>query len=319
MMLIRLLAAFALCAVGLTSALAQSFPNRPITLVMPYAAGSNVDAMVRSVASEAAKTLGAQIVVENKPGALARLGVDQLRRAPPDGYTLTVASDGLVVTQPVADPEFKFEAGRDFTPISLIASFPLVLVANPSVPARDIQSLIAHARANSGKLNMAGGPGSISHFAFERFNRLTGGHITFIPYKDSSVAIPDLIAGRIDLVFSGSLVRPHLESGRLVALATTGAKRWEVFPQLPTVQESGVDMTTLFWMGIVAPAATPRDVVNRLNQAFSTALRSEVVTRRRQEFGMDAAPSTPEQFTAFIRSEIDAWTPVIQTSGIKVR
>lgn len=298
---------------------AQNFPTKPITLVMPYVAGSNIDIMVRTVATEAAAVLGQPIVVENKPGALTRLGVEQMRRVPADGHLLTIATDGLVVTQPVADPEFKFEAGRDFVPVSLIADFPLVLAANAALPFKDVKGLVAHGKANPGKLNMAGGPGSISQIAYERFNRLTGGNITFIPYKDGSQAIPDLIAGRVDLVFTGSLAKPLVESGKLTGLATTGVARWSVFPQLPTLRESGTDMTTLFWMGVVAPAGTPNDVVQRLNQAFGQALKSDTVTRRATEFGMHSAPNTTDQFAAFIRDEIAVWTPILKASGIKVR
>ena len=315
----RICVAAALLLAWAGSTLAQAFPSRPITLVMPYAAGSNIDIMVRTVATEAGAMLGQPIVLDNKPGALTRLGVEQMRRAAPDGYLLTVATDSLVVTHPVADPEFRFEAGRDFAPVSLIASFPLILVSNPSVPARDVKGLIAYAKSNPGKLNMAGGPGSISHIAFERFNRLTGGNITFIPYKDSSLAISDLITGRVDLVFSGSLAKPLIDAGKLRGLATTGAKHWTVFPQLPTLQEEGVNMTARFWMGLVAPPSTPPEIVAKLNQAFSAALKSETVARKAAEFGMEASPSTPAQFAAFVKSELAAWTPIIQASGIKVR
>ena len=228
----------ALLAAGTASAWGQAFPAKAVTLVMPYTAGSNIDIAVRAVAAEAANALGQPIVVENKPGALTRLGVEQMRRSAPDGYVLAIATDGLVVTQPVADPGFSFEAGKDFAPVSMIASFPLVLVANGKLPFKDVKGLLEYARANPGKLNMAGGPGSISQIAYERFNRLTGGNITFIPYKDSTQATPDLNEGRVQLVFGGSQLKPMIDAGNLVGIATTGSSPWAVFPRLPTLQSA---------------------------------------------------------------------------------
>jgi len=319
MKILRRLCSVALLATAAGSTLAQSFPNRPITLVMPYVAGANIDVVVRAVAAEAGNRLGQPIVVENKAGALSRLGVEQMRRAPADGYVLTMATDSLAVTQPVADPEFRFEIGRDYAPVTFLASFPLVLVANADAPVRDVKGLIAYAKANPGKLNVAGGPGSISQIAYERLNRLTGGNLSFVPYKDTTQALPDLIAGRVDLLFGGSQNKPAIESGKLRGLATTGMTRWQIFPGLPTLQEAGVDMTTFFWIGIVAPPATPKDVVTKLNQAFVAALQTETVAKRMAEFGMSTGATTPEQFAGFIKTELNVWTPVIRAANIKVR
>jgi tripartite-type tricarboxylate transporter receptor subunit TctC len=313
------LACVALLLTTSTKTHAQAFPNRPITLVMPYGAGANMDVVVRAIVAEAAQKLGQPIVVENKSGALSRLGVEQMRRAPPDGYLLTMATDGLAVTQPVADPEFKFEVGRDFAPVTFLASFPLVLVSSAAVPFRDVNGLIAYGKAHPGKLNVAGGPGSISQIAYERLNRLTGGNLNFIPYKDTTQAMPDLMAGRVDMLFSGSQSKPAIDSGKLRALATTGSARWKLFPELPTLQEAGINMTTFFWIGIVAPPATPKDVVAKLNQAFVAALQTEAVAKRMTEFGMSAGATTPEQFADFIKNELNVWGPVIRAANIKVR
>ncbi|HSV77781.1 MAG TPA: tripartite tricarboxylate transporter substrate binding protein [Ramlibacter sp.] len=319
MKLRHLLCSLALFATAATSALAQNFPTKPVTVLMPYTAGSPIDVIVRVVMTEAAPRLGQAIVVENKPGALTRLGIDQMRRAPADGYTLAVTTDGLSVTQPIADPEFKFESGRDYVPVSFLVQFPLLLAANKDVPAKDVKGLIEYAKAHPGKVTVAGGPGSISHIAFERFNRMTGGNMTFIPYKDTNQAFPDMVAGRIDLMFSGVNMRDAIQANMLKGLATTGDKRWIAFPNYPTLQESGVEMTTAFWMGIVAAPGTPKDVVTKLNQAIGAALQSETVLKRMAEFGMSHGPATPEQFDAFIKSELRTWTPIIKAAGIKVR
>lgn len=317
--LLRILGSIAVLAAASTHVLAQSFPNRPITLIMPYTAGSGLDVTVRTVMTEAASLLGQPVVIDNKPGALTRLGAEQMRRASPDGYTLAVTTDGLSVTQPIADPEFKYEAGRDYTPVAFLIQFPLVLAASKGVPFNDVKGLVEYARANPGKLTMAGGPGSISHIAFERFNRLTGGNITFIPYKDTNQAFPDLLAGRIDLVFSGINLRENITSGTLKGLATTGTGRWSAYPDLPSLEEAGVKMTTQFWMGVVAPPNTPKAVVIRLNQAINTALKSEAVGKRLVEYGMRPQPASPEQFDSFIRAELITWAPIIRAAGIKVR
>lgn len=315
----HLLCNLALFAAATTSAFAQNYPTRPVTVIMPYTAGSPIDVIVRAVMTEAGPRLGQSIVVDNKPGALTRLGIDQIRRSPADGYTLAVTTDGLSITQPIADPEFKFESGRDYVPISFLVQFPLVLAANKNVPVNDVKGLVEYVKANPGKVTVAGGPGSISHIAFERFNLMTGGHMIFVPYKDTNQAFPDMVAGRIDLMFSGVNLRDSIQANMLKGLATTGDKRWVAFPGYPTLKEAGVDMTTAFWMGIVAAPGTPNEVVSKLNQAIGAALQSESVLKRMAEFGMAHGPSTPEQFDAFIKSELRVWTPVIKAAGIKVR
>lgn len=300
------------------SAWAQSFPSHPLTFSVPWTPGSNLEILLRALATEVSQQLGQPVILENRPGANQRLPVMGMQKAPPDGHFLANVSDALVVTQTIADPTLKFEAGRDYVPVALLVSFPLVLVSHPSLPFRDMKGLVAYAKANPGKLNLAGGPGSITQITAERMRQLGGFSWTFVPYKDTSVAVPDLLAGRVDLTITGSLIKPIVDTGKLNALATTGPTRWSPFPSVPTLQESGLNMNAAVWYAVVVAPGTPAPVVARLNEAFNAALKSPAVTKRIAEYGYTASTLTSQQFETFIRSEIAAWSPIIKSAGIKM-
>lgn len=306
-------------AVPASSALAQAYPNRPITLAVPFVTGSNVEIMIRAMSAEASKQLGQTVVVENRPGANLRLPILALKKSAADGYTLAIANEALLVSQPIMDPEFKQEVGKDYAPVSFLLSQPLVVAAHASVPFRDLKGLIAYAKANPGKLNMVGGPGSVTQTTAERISQQGNFKWTFIPYKDSQQAMPDLLQGRVDLTITGTIAKPGIDSGKLVGIATTGTARWSPFPELPTLQELGLNMNALTWYAVIAPAGTPADVVRRLNAAYNAAIASPTIAKRMSELGMSPGYAAPEQFESFIRSEVAAWSPIIKAAGITMQ
>jgi len=299
---------------GAVSAAEQAYPLRPITLAIPFVSGANVEVLMRAMSAEVSIMLGQPVLVESRPGANQRLPILALKKAPPDGYFLAGISDALPVTQAIADPDFKLEVGKDFSPVSFLMSFPLVVVAHPGMPFRDIRGLIEYAKANPGKLNFSGGQASSSMIAADRMRALAGVNWASVPYKE---VIPDLLQGRVHLTITGSLAKPHLDAGKLVALGTTGQSRWMLFPDLPTLQESGLNMHVITWFGIIGPAGMPAEIVNRLNAAYNAAIRSPNIAKRLAEFGMSPGYSTPEAFRDFVRSEVVTWTPVIRAAGIR--
>ena len=300
------------------SAWAQAFPSRPLTFSVPWSPGSNLEILLRALATEVSQQLGQPVIVDNRPGANQRLPIMGMQKAAPDGHYLANVSDALVVTQAIADPTLKFEAGRDYIPVALLVSFPLVLVAHPSLPFHDMKGLVAYAKANPGKLNLAGGPGSITQITAERMRQLGGFSWTFVPYKDTSVAVPDLLAGRVDLTITGSLIKPMIDTGKLNALATTGPARWSPFPSVPTLRESGLGMNAAVWYAVVVAPGTPAPVIARLNEVFNAALKAPAVVKRIAEYGYTASTLSPSQFESFIRSEIAAWSPIVKSAGIKM-
>jgi len=298
-------------------AAAQPYPNRPITLAIPFSSGSNVEVLMRAMSAEVSTMLGQTVVVESRAGANLRLPVLAMRKAPADGYFLAGVNDALLVTQTIADPNFKLEPGKDFTPIAFLMSFPLVVVSHPSLPFRDIKGLIDYAKSNPGKINFAGGSGSITQTTSERMRGLAGVDWAYVPYKEGGLVMPDLLQGRVHLTISGSLLKPSIDAGKLIPLATTGQARWSLFPTLPTLQESGLNMFAITWYGIVAPPGTPADIVKRLNTAYNDAIKTPNVAKRLADFGMSPGYPTPEQFESFVRSEVSNWTPIIKASGIR--
>lgn len=296
-----------------------AYPSKPVSLIYPFTPGGGTEQVTRTVMAEAAKFLGQPIIFENRPGANSRQGINAQRGAPPDGYVLSVAIDGLLVSQPLVDPSFRLEPGKDYVPVALLFQSPLALVGHPSLPFRDLKGLIAYARTYPGKLNVAMANASSSHFIAERFRQAAGIEVTFVPYKGSSSALVDLMGGRVDLTFNtGS--KGHVDAGKLVAFATTGNQRWEIMPSVPTLAESGVPVATTIWFALIAHPATPRDVVIKLNGAINHAMKSGTVVRHLEDVGWKSYPAmSQEETTAYIRDEIEAWSPVIRRAGIKLQ
>lgn len=319
--MIRLLALLALAALGLGSnAHAQTFPTKPIRLVVPFAPGGGTDNLMRIVVPEVSASLGQQINIDNKPGGGSVGGTDIVAKAPADGYTI-LASDSAFVTNPGLMKNLPYQTLRDFTGITMMARAPVILVVHPSVPAKTIGELVALAKAKPGTLNYAsGGNGSSTHLAGELLKQVAGIDIVHVPYKGSGPAMNDLIAGQVQMSFSGiSSARQYIESGQLRVLALTGDKRNPALPNVPTFDESGlrgVDAET-YW-GLYAPAATPADVVKILNQHFTKALKSPQLAQRLADLGYETIANAPEAHTPQVKQMIAGWIAIIEKAGIKI-
>jgi tripartite-type tricarboxylate transporter receptor subunit TctC len=300
---------------------AQSdYPTRPITLIVPYAAGGGNDAMARGIAVAMSKILGQQIVVENRGGAGGSIATRQIAKAAPDGYTLGIGGTGTLGVAPTLYPDAGYDPRKDFAPIGLIANSPLVILVHPSVPANNVRELIALAKAQPGKLNYASaGIGSGIHLSTVLFAVTAGIELTHIPYKGTGQALTDVIGGHVKLYFSSPPPAIGLvKSGQLRALAVTGAKRSPVFPDLPTVAESGLPgFEAVLHYGIIAPAGTPRPIVDRLNAALRGALASPEVSNRLALEAAEPMPTTPEEYAADIDREETLWSAIVKKSGAK--
>ncbi len=296
------------------------FPNRPIKLVVGFPAGASSDVVARLVAQKLGENLGQPISVDNKPGAGSSIGADFVAKSTPDGYTLLLATVANAINASLM-PNLSFGMNKDFAPIGLVASVPNLLVIHPSVPARSVKELIAMGRQSPDRLMFASsGNGTGSHLAAELFNSMAEVKMTHVPYRGSPQAVTDLIAGRVSILFSPtSSVLPHIKSGSLVALASTGSHRTSAAPDLPTVAESGLPgYETSVWFGLMAPKGTPKEIVDRLNREL---LKLNVDDKFKQQLttqGIDTKSSSPEQFSDYMKSEIVKWSQVIKSAEVKV-
>ena len=305
-------------ALGL-HAVAQSYPTRTVRIVVPATPGGAIDLIARSLAEKMTQSLGQPVVVENKPGASNNLGTDFVAKSPPDGYTLVIIASSHA-TNKYLFKQMPFDPVKDFEPVVYTHVVPLLLAVNPSVPAKNVSELTAWIKANPDKAVYASsGPGSSLHMAAELFMNMTGTKMHHVPYKGSSAAHPDLLAGRTAMIFDTiTAVQGHVKSGTLRGIAVTTAKRSSAMPDLPTIAESGLpgyDAST--WGGILAPAGTPKDVVAKLNSSINAALKMDDVRSRLMGAGIEIQGGTPEQFAAVIRNEIDKWGRVTKAAGIQ--
>jgi tripartite-type tricarboxylate transporter receptor subunit TctC len=319
----RALSACLLSAALLTSftVAAQEFPSRPVRIVVPFAAGGGVDILTRTLAQHLGERLGQQVLVENRPGAGGNLGVDAVAKAPADGYTLLMATTGTHTINPGLYAKLPFDAERDFKPITLIASVPNLLVVNPTLNVGSAAELIALARSKPGQLSFASfGNGTSNHLSGEMLKTLTGIQVTHVPYKSAPQAVTDLMAGQTAFAFVNMpLALPHVRSGKLKALAVTGARRSAATPEFPTMQEAGVGgFVVESWYGLMAPAGTPDAVVARLHKETLAVLALPEVKEFFAKQGADVVTSTPAEFATTIRSERARWAEVIRTSGARV-
>jgi tripartite-type tricarboxylate transporter receptor subunit TctC len=290
---------------GSSLALAQAYPNKPIRIVVPFTPGSATDIMARIVGEKLGAAWGQTVVVENKPGAGGTVGSAFVAKSEPDGYTLLVVSTGHVVN-PVLYPGLNYDTVGDFAGITPLASLPNVLVVGANSPIKSVSELIAAAKANPGKLNYASaGTGSATHVNAEKFRAITGIQATHIPFKGTPETITETVAGRVDFMFTPVLSSiPMIRDNRMRALAVSTAQRSSALPEVPTVAEAAVPGFVFdFWIGLLAPAKTPRDVVNKLNQEVNKALNQPDVKERMAKLGGEPLPMTPERFDAFIREE----------------
>ena len=317
---LKWLCAAAALALALPAA-AQGYPAKPIRFVVPYPAGGPLDSVARLLAQKVSDSTRQPVVVDNKPGAGGNIGADIVAKSPPDGYTILMGAVATHAINPTLYASIPYDAVRDFTPITQVASTPNVLVVNPSVPAGDVKGFIAYARANPGKLNFgSGSTGSAGHLAGELFNAQAGVKMTHVPYKGAAPAMQDLLGGRIELMFdnlASSLAQ--VKAGKVRALAVTTARRSGLAPDLPTIAESGLpefDIST--WFGVFAPAGVPRDVVDRLHAEFTRALAAPDVREKMLALGAEPVGNRPEEFAAYIRREAEKYARVIKASGAKV-
>ncbi len=307
------------CALPFAAVAADTFPSRPIRLISPFAAGGGNDLLSRTVGLEMSKGLGQAIVVDNRPGANTIVGMEIVAGAPPDGYTMIMTSSTQAINATLY-PKLPYDSLKDFAPISLIASTPLIIAVPPALPVKTIQELITLAKAKpGGVLYPSAGSGNATHLGGELFAVMAGVELTHVPYKGAGLGLNDLIAGRLQTVFATApSVMGFVKSGRLRAIAVTSSKRSALMPELPTVAESGVPgYEASSWYGLLAPAKTPRPVVLRLNAEAKRALAVPEINERLIAQGVDPVGNSPEEFAAYVRTEIIKWAKVIKASGAK--
>lgn len=313
-----------LCAIlGLTAgaaAQAQNYPDRPIKMLVGFAAGGSSDVLARVVANALSQRLGQQIVVENRPGVGGHIAAEAVAHATPDGYTILFGTNGTLGIGPAIYKHLRYDPLKDLAPVGLLHKLPLVLIVNPSVPAKNLKELIADAQANPGKLTFASaGVGSVSHLAGELFKAAAKINILHVPYKGGGAAVPDLLAGRVSMMLETiPNALPMSRSGKMRALAVTTAERSAAAPELPTMAESGLPgFDVSAWTALYVPAGTPAAIVQRLNKETQAIAGEPHYVEQIKKMGTDIAKSTPEGLTEFMRKDIASWTQAVTLSGIK--
>jgi tripartite-type tricarboxylate transporter receptor subunit TctC len=303
------------------AAFAQAYPSKPIRLVVPYAPGGATDIIARAAASELSKTLGQPVTVDNRPGAGGNLGAEIVARSAPDGYTMLMSPSSLHGITPFLYAKLSYDPNRDLAPVIVLASLANVLVVAPTVKAASVDELVAQIRAQPGKFTFASsGNGSTIHLSGEMFKHMLGLDIAHVPYKGSSPAITDLISGQVQLMFDNiPSAIPHIRSGKLRALATTGPKRAVALPDLPTMAESGLaGYESTAWFGLTMPAGTPREIIEKMNAEGQKATRSPEFIKRMNDFGYEIVGGSAELMGTMIQDEVRRWGPVVKASGAKV-
>ncbi|HWI80468.1 tripartite tricarboxylate transporter substrate binding protein [Ramlibacter sp.] len=320
----RILAALtgvALFAAALPGAHAQSWPSRGLKIVVPFAPGGSTDIFARLVGERLATALGQPVVIDNRPGAGGNIGADAVAKAPPDGYTLLMATTGVMAINNAMYRNMSYQAERDLKPVAYIASITNVLIVPADSPLKSVGDVIAAAKAAPGKLSFASsGSGASTHMSAELFRLMTGTELLHIPYKGSGQAMPDVISGRVSMMFEnmpGAV--GHIKAGKVRVLAVTGLQRTPALPDVKTIAESGVPgYESLSWSGIAAPAATPPEVIARLNREINAILASPDMRQKLADQGAEAMGGTPEAFAEHISRERTKWSKVVREAGIAV-
>ena len=311
----------ALAAACFAAGASAEYPEKPIRFVVPQAPGSATDTVSRILAPEMSKFLGQQVVVDNRPGGALTIGIDIVAKAPPDGYTIGMGPIGAMAITRHMVAKLPYNIERDLQPVALVSRGHLLLAVSPSLPVNSVQELIAYAKQNPGKLlNASSSNGSPGHVGGELFKYMTATEIVHVPYKGGAMAINDLIAGHVQVMWESlNSISPHARSGKVKALAVSGARRSPGFPDLPTIAEAGVpgyDAGT--WTGVIAPAGLPRPVLDKLNAAVNAAIRSPLFVERFASIGDEPAGGTPEEFAELIRRDSAKWADVVKRSGAKI-
>ena len=297
---------------------AQNYPNRPLRLILPFPPGGATDILGRIVAQALSEPLGQPVVADNRPGLGGYLGLDLAAKAPADGHTITIASL-VYASGPLMYRKMQFNPAKDLAPITQLSEAPNLVIVNPAVPAKTLKELVEFTRANPGKLNYASsGVGSTLHLSAEMLRKATGMNIVHVPYKGGGgPAMTAVVGGEVQMIVLGPAALPHLQAGRARALAVMSEQRWRVLPDLPTAREAGFDVVVTSWHGLLAPAGTPRPIINRLHQEWAKASARPEVRERIERAGFEPRPSTPEQFAAFLKSESSRWAAIIKEVGIQ--
>ncbi|RDK07410.1 tripartite tricarboxylate transporter substrate binding protein [Cupriavidus lacunae] len=312
------LTALLLCAASIGTAAAQSYPQRPVRLIVPYAPGGSADIAARLVSDAWSKSLGGTIVVENRAGAGGNIGVDAVAKAAADGYTIGLQTVSLAIN-PGLFPRMPYDTLKDLAPIGMVASSQHVLVVNNNVPAKNLQELIAAAKATPGKLTYgSAGNGSTFHMSAELFKSVANVSIVHVPYRGGGPALVDTIAGQVDMSFPVvSAAQQHVQGGKLRALAVTGTRRSPQLPNVPTAAEAGLPGYAFeTWFMVFAPAGTPRPVIDKLNAALNTTLAAQVTRERMLKEGFEPTPTTPEAARQRLEKEMPMWANLIKQRGI---
>ena len=299
----------------------QSFPAKSIRWISPWPAGGANDIFSRAIGQKIAESFGQQVLVDNRPGAAGTIGSDLAAKAPADGYTVVMGSSPTHAIAPALYPALPYDPVRDFAAVTLVGSVPNVLVLHPSVPARNVKELIAVAKARPGKLNFAStGNGTSQHLSAELFKFMAGVDMVHIPYKGTAPALTELVAGQVDLAFENMpALIPHIQAGRLRALAVTPSKRSAIMPELPTIAEAGLPgYDASVWFGVFVPAGTPRPVIDRLHAEILKALQTQDLKSRMVSMGTEVSGMGPDDFSAYVRKEIPKWANLVKAAGVKI-
>ncbi|MET3841441.1 tripartite tricarboxylate transporter substrate binding protein [Bradyrhizobium sp. OAE829] len=306
--------------IGINTAHAQNYPTRAITLVIPFAPGGSTSIVGRGIADKMSELLGEKVVVDNRPGAGGTIGTKAVAKSDPDGYTLVLGYTGTLAIGPSLYKSAGYDPRKDFAPIGLIGNAPNSLVVHPSFPAKTVAELIAHAKANPGKVNFgSAGAGTVSHITGEYFARTAGITLVHIPYKGTGPALTDLLGGHIPMAFAPiPASHPNVSAGKLRALAVTSTTRSSLLPDVPTMAEAGLaGFDASLYYGLAAPAGTPRPIIDKLNKVLRDALGSDEVKRQLANDGTEITPGTPEDYADFIDKDEKKWSQLIKTSGVE--
>jgi tripartite-type tricarboxylate transporter receptor subunit TctC len=303
-----------------TPSMAQAYPSKPIKLIIPFPAGGATDIVGRVVAQQLGVELGQTVVVDNRAGAAGVIGSESVARAAPDGYTILLSTSSTHTIGPILNPKIPYSPIKDFTPIMYLAASPQVVVVPLSSPAKTMPELIDYIKKNPGKLNFgSAGTGGIPHLSTERFLAMTGTKMTHVPYKGTALAMPDLMAGRLDLMFDSiSVSLPHIRDGKVRALAVTSPKPSSVAPDIPTLSQFVPGYESLTWFGVFGPAGLPPAIQDKLNQALNKAIQNPTLLAQFAKLGFDAAGGTPAEFAKKMADETVMWRKVITDGNITI-
>jgi tripartite-type tricarboxylate transporter receptor subunit TctC len=303
-----------------SAASAQTYPTKPIRMIVPFTAGGGSDTMGRIVGQKLGERLGQQVVIENRPGAAGSIGADAAAKATPDGYTILLGSTSELVQYPNVNPKIPYNPLRDFAPVVMVGTVPLVLIVHPSLPVKNVKELVVLAKARPGEINFgSAGNGSTSHLAVEFFALVTGVKMTHVPYKGSPQAVIDLIAGNVQLgIPTMPAALGFIRAGRVKALGVSTGKRTPVLPEVPSLKEAGVTgYDTALWTAVLVPAATPKDIVARLHGEIVKVLELADVKATLAKQGAEATPGSPEQLGTYMRNELAQWAKVVKAADVK--